>query len=56
MPHLMILRPAEASRLSALFLWSGHKKTGRCPVQTADKPVDIFGGFVFWTLVVLVGF
>jgi len=32
MPHLMILRPAEASRLSALFLWSGHKKTGRCPV------------------------
>jgi|UPI0003614AD1 hypothetical protein len=25
-------------------------------LQTADKPVDIFGGFVFWTLVVLVGF
>jgi hypothetical protein len=32
----------------------------KCPPQgghqTADKPVDIFGGFVFWTLVVLVGF
>jgi hypothetical protein len=33
------------------------KTAGLCsPAQTADKPVDIFGGFVFWTLVVLVGF
>jgi hypothetical protein len=32
------------------------RKGGPKTAQTADKPVDIFGGFVFWTLVVLVGF